>query len=205
MQTRTKVNSSRRGRPPAYDRDRALAAIVETFRRRGFAATTLDELSAATSMNRPSLRAAFGDKKAMYLTAVERYRRDLIEVVSAPAEQTRALGDTMVTFFDAAIGFYCAGSSPGCLVLCTATAEAVADDDIRAALAGVLAEIEGRIADRVGRAARGGSVLPDAAGVVTLLSAVLVAIAIQARAGVPEPELRALARSAVGAALPSTS
>ena len=37
-------------------------------------ATSLDDLGAATGMNRPSLYAAFGDKRDLYLKTLERYR-----------------------------------------------------------------------------------------------------------------------------------
>jgi AcrR family transcriptional regulator len=56
-----------RGRPRAYDPDVALAQAMDTFWHAGYAGTSLDDLSAATGMNRPSLYAAFGDKRALYL------------------------------------------------------------------------------------------------------------------------------------------
>lgn len=191
----------RRGRPPAYDRRAALKAIVETFRRQGFAATSLDDLATATGMNRPSLYAAFGNKKAMYLAALEQFRRDMIEAVDATAEQSSALPETLIAFFDAAIRFYCSGTSPGCLVLCTAPTEAAVDDEIRAKLTGVLAEIEHQIRRRVDRVVAMGARVHDASALSQLMSAVLVSVAIQARAGVPEPQLRALARASVAVAL----
>src|SRR5262245_20822174 len=63
-----------RGRPRKYDPDDALAKAMGAFWDRGYAATSLDDISAATGMNRPSLYAAFGDKQAIYLKAIERYR-----------------------------------------------------------------------------------------------------------------------------------
>lgn len=54
----------RRGRPRAYEPDVALAKALDLFRKDGFAGTSLDDLSAATGMNRPSLYGAFGDKRA---------------------------------------------------------------------------------------------------------------------------------------------
>ena len=42
----------------------------------GFAATSLDDLSAATGMNRPSLYGAFGDKRELYIKSYQRYRDD---------------------------------------------------------------------------------------------------------------------------------
>src|SRR5918993_4135780 len=64
----------KRGRPRAYEPDVALTRAMEVFWRDGFAATSLDTISAATGMNRPSLYAAFGDKRDIYVKAYERYR-----------------------------------------------------------------------------------------------------------------------------------
>src|SRR5262245_66574327 len=63
----------RRGRPRAYDPDVALARAIEGFWQAGYAATSLDDLSEATGMNRPSLYGAFGDKHDLYLRALARY------------------------------------------------------------------------------------------------------------------------------------
>ncbi|MEO7036717.1 MAG: helix-turn-helix domain-containing protein [Polyangiaceae bacterium] len=57
----------RLGRPPSYNRDLALGAIRDVLWGRGLSAASLDDIAAATSMNRPSLYGAFGDKRAMYL------------------------------------------------------------------------------------------------------------------------------------------
>src|SRR5215831_4474501 len=62
-----------RGRPRAYDPEIALQRATESFWRAGYAATSLDDLSAATGMNRPSLYGAFGDKRELYLAALRRY------------------------------------------------------------------------------------------------------------------------------------
>ena len=61
----------RRGRPRAYDPEQALAQATAAFWDAGFSATSLDDLSAATGMNRPSLYGALGDKRALYLKTIE--------------------------------------------------------------------------------------------------------------------------------------
>ena len=66
----------RRGRPRAYEPDVALGKALDLFRKDGFAATSLDDLSAATGMNRPSLYGAFGDKRELYIKSYQRYRDD---------------------------------------------------------------------------------------------------------------------------------
>src|SRR5580692_7593572 len=66
----------RRGRPRAYEPEVALGKALALFRTAGFAATSLDDLSAATGMNRPSLYGAFGDKRELYIKSYRRYRED---------------------------------------------------------------------------------------------------------------------------------
>src|SRR6187399_2479689 len=70
------VPPKRRGRPRAYQPEVALGKALDLFRKDGFAATSLDDLSAATGMNRPSLYGAFGDKRELYIKTYQRYRAD---------------------------------------------------------------------------------------------------------------------------------
>ena len=44
--------------------------------RRVSPATSLDDLSEATGMNRPSLYGAFGDKRELYIKSYQRYREE---------------------------------------------------------------------------------------------------------------------------------
>src|SRR5690242_18403734 len=71
---RPPAEPKRRGRPRAYEPDVALGRALDLFRQGGFAATSLDDLSAATGMNRPSLYGAFGDKRELYIKSYQRYR-----------------------------------------------------------------------------------------------------------------------------------
>src|ERR1700732_3588894 len=74
---KTGVNApKRRGRPRTYQPEVALGKALDLFRKDGFAATSLDDLSAATGMNRPSLYGAFGDKRELYIKSIRRYRDD---------------------------------------------------------------------------------------------------------------------------------
>src|SRR3954464_15849496 len=104
-----------RGRPREYDPDTALRRSLDTFWRHGFSATSLDALGAATGMNRPSLYAAFGDKRALYLAALDRYwaegRAGLERILGRDTPLRTALGE----LYAAAIALYLGGETPrGC-------------------------------------------------------------------------------------------
>ena len=82
-----------RGRPRAYDPDVALDAAIAAFWRAGYTATSLDTLSEATGMNRPSLYGAFGDKHALYLAALKRYADQACAAMDVALDPSRPLRD----------------------------------------------------------------------------------------------------------------
>ena len=121
-----------RGRPRAYDPDRALAQAMGAFWDRGYAATSLDDISAATGMNRPSLYAAFGDKHAIYMKALERHYgagtalRDALSYDEPLCDALRrAYGRALAVYLSEEHG------ARGCFVIGTAATEAVTDPEVR--------------------------------------------------------------------------
>ena len=68
----TRISPSR-GRPRAFDAEKALHRAMKVFWRKGYLGTSLSDLTNAMGINRPSLYAAFGDKKSLFRKALERY------------------------------------------------------------------------------------------------------------------------------------
>lgn len=62
-----------RGRQRAFDEAQALEAAMETFWRNGYSGTSLSQLTEAMGVNKPSLYAAFGNKEALFVSALEAY------------------------------------------------------------------------------------------------------------------------------------
>ena len=197
----TKMTEKPRGRPRAYDPDVALWQALETFWANGFARTSLDALAAATGMNRPSLYAAFGDKKSLYLKSFECFAGQLRAALARTAESDAPLDTTLRNFFHDAIEIYMSGPDGprGCFIICTAPVEAAMDADIRAALKTALEEIDEGLEIPFAKAKADGYLPPDAdtAALARIAASVLHSLAVRARAGETREALHALARQTV--------
>src|SRR5215469_18980287 len=138
----TPEQPKRRGRPRSYEPGVALGKALDLFRTQGFAATSLDDLTEATGMNRPSLYGAFGDKRALYRKAFDLYRARTREALAEPLGGADPLPVALRKVYDTAISIYLSGDSGqrGCFIIGTAVAQAVTDRETRAALADTLRE-----------------------------------------------------------------
>lgn len=61
------------GRPRTFDIDRAVDAAMTVFWQKGYAATTVPDLTAAMGISPPSLYAAFGSKEQLFRRVLDRY------------------------------------------------------------------------------------------------------------------------------------
>jgi len=183
-----------RGRPRSFDPDRALAAAVERFRTRGFAGTSLDELADATGLNRPSLYSAFGDKRALYLAALERTHARAMRGFDRLTEARLPLRPMLETMFRAIIDGYLTGEDrpSGCVFISTAATASVTDEEIRTRLAEFLAMEDERIERLLADAGDAHAKMH-----APIIAAIVHSLSIRARAGAPREELDALAANAI--------
>lgn len=195
------TEAPRRGRPRAYDPEAALKQATDTFWKSGYSGTSLDKISAATGMNPPSLYAAFGNKRALYLDALERYWQTSLAATREALAEDLPLREALMRAYEAALSIYFSGKGHprGCFVVGTAVAEAVEDLKIRNSVAAGLRTIDADFEARFRNAQVKGELKEDAdpAALAVVASATMHTIAIRARAGVPREELRELARKAV--------
>jgi AcrR family transcriptional regulator len=195
------VAAKRRGRPRAYQPDIALGKALDLFRKDGFAATSLDDLSAATGMNRPSLYGAFGDKRELYIKSFQRYRDDARAAMIEIFRDQLSIRQRLARIYAVALDIYLSGESGprGCFTVMTATSEAVADPEIRGMVLEGLVELDKAFAACF-RLAKENGELPasaDPAILAQLASATIHTIAIRARARVPRQELESIVKGAI--------
>jgi AcrR family transcriptional regulator len=190
-----------RGRPRSYDAEAALARATEAFWHAGFAATSLDDLCEATGMNRPSLYGAFGDKRALYLRAVERYTQNGRRAMDEALAYERPIEEALARVYASALSLYFSGggAARGCFLIGTAATEAAANPEVRARLGSALREFDRAFEGRLRHAQAQGELDPDAdpGELAKIASAVLHTLALRSRAGDSRVSLRATADAAV--------
>ncbi|UFZ01427.1 TetR/AcrR family transcriptional regulator [Bradyrhizobium ontarionense] len=191
----------RRGRPRAYEPEVALGKALDLFRATGFAATSLDDLSAATGMNRPSLYGAFGDKRELYIKSYQRYRDNARAALGEIFRQDWPVRKRLERIYAAALDIYLSGEDGprGCFTVTTAGSEAIADPDIRAMVQNALTELDKAFAHGFRLAKEKGELPGDANPVMLaqLASATIHSIAIRARARASRKELEAIVAGAI--------
>ncbi len=196
-----KAEKRPRGRPRAYEPQAALRRATDAFWKAGYAGTSLDDIAAATGMNRPSLRAAFGDKHAIYLKALNDYWELKVVAMREALGGDRALGEALMSVYDAALSIYFSGDdrARGCFVVGTAVTEAVDDPEIRNIISAGFRKLDADFEARLRLAHDAGELKEgaDPEALAMLATATMHTIAIRARAGASRKDLRKLARKAV--------
>lgn len=183
-----------------FDRNAVLAGAAEAFWRKGYDATSVAELEAATTLGRGSLYNAFGDKRGLFLAALRHYA----DTVAAPArahleaedarEGVRAMLTAIVERMDEP------ERPRGCLLTNTCLAASGAPDVeafVRAAFGGMQEALEAAVA----RARRAGQVseTADPRALARFYSAVAQSLGVMHRAGAGREALEDVVEIALAA------
>jgi TetR/AcrR family transcriptional regulator, copper-responsive repressor len=192
-------SAKRRGRPRAYDPQTALARAAATFWKAGYAGTSLDDLVAATGMNRPSLYAAFGDKRELYLKTLQFYVDEYREIARKTLADDPALRVFLKRFYGAALDLYLHGNGRGCYSIGTAATEATVDPNVREFLADSTRATDAFMKSRIVKAKERGEIAKNAdpTALAYLATATMHTIAIRSRAGVSRKDLETLVDAAI--------
>lgn len=191
----------RTGRPLSFEREVVLRKAMLAFWRNGYETTSVAELTKAMGITAPSLYAAFGDKKALFLEAVGLYAGsgDQRDRAVAEAESARAAASAMLT---ACATLYTGEATPpGCLLASATASGSETHADVRAAVARIRTEGRRALRLRIERDVVSG-VLPgniDAASLSDLVFAVMQGMSALARDGASRAELEGMARQAMAA------
>jgi TetR/AcrR family transcriptional repressor of nem operon len=89
-------------RPKEFDKEKALRKAVRLFSQQGFAATSTDGLMRAMDVGRQSMYDTFGDKRELFLKALEMYVTESVRAINLelekPGSAVSAIRNALVTF-----------------------------------------------------------------------------------------------------------
>jgi AcrR family transcriptional regulator len=184
----------KRGRPRTFDADQALADATSTFLRHGYAGASLEALTRAMNVNKPSLYAAFGDKRALFVKALEVRSRALAKRYRAAWDKGDTLESSIRAFFYEAIAVNLDDQDvPGCIFGSAATTEAISDPGLAQVTRDFFAYCDRGVAKWLEERQ------PGAGSLTKLVNGIGHDIALRARIGESRAELRAYAKEAARA------
>jgi AcrR family transcriptional regulator len=190
-----------KGRPREFDTERALAAALRVFWRRGYEGASMAELTAEMGIAKPSLYAAFGNKEELFKKALDLYEREkLIYTAEALEEPTsRRMAERLLL---GALDMQTSSSNPkGCMGVINSMPCGPEASSIRECVLERQESSRLALIGRLERYRREGD-LPDDVDPETLaryITAVVQGLSLQASAGASRTELRNLVDLAVRA------
>lgn len=196
---------TRSGRPREFDEAEVLDAAMQLFWERGYERTGIADVVSATGVLRGSLYAAFGDKRGLFLAALDRYRAgwraSLKRLETDPVVSgLRGMLLQLVTASGEAGG-------RGCMVGNTIGEAFVGDDMVRAAVRETLDEVAATLAAALRRGQEEGQVSsrrsPEAQAWLVL--AVLEGLLLLGRAGRPAQDVTATIEAALDGLRPPSA
>src|SRR6202790_4859291 len=118
-------------RPKEFDQERALHRAISIFSQKGFAATSTDDLMRAMDVGRQSMYDTFGDKRALFLKALEVYVTEKVRSINV---ELRAPGSPLASIRRALVHFAerrDLSSTDGCMGINAICEFGMIDEDVK--------------------------------------------------------------------------
>lgn len=176
-----------------------MAAVCAQFERAGYAATSLDDLMQVTGLGKGSLYGAFGDKRQLFLRALDVSRDRQVALLR---EGMRGNGSTLGRLRATLIRLAAPSSAEqaACLLAHGAAELGEDDPDVRERTRGVFAAIEQVVAEALAAAVAEGELSPDldVPRQARMLLATLQGATVLRHTGLAEDAVIAMVEVAVG-------
>jgi AcrR family transcriptional regulator len=172
-----------------FDEQEVIALALDVFWRKGLHDATMQDLAAATGVQRGSLYNAYGDKEAIFLRAFDQYAGQFLES-AAKALAGSDVAERLRTFFDVIIVNMTSGSpSRGCLTTRTALDAGISSEEVRERVQGLLDRLEQVVSRAIG-SAPGKALTTDANRLARVVVTFTRGLAVMERAGYSRKQLR---------------
>ena len=189
------------GRPRTFNKEQALDQALEVFWRKGYEGASICDLTVAMGINPPSLYTAFGNKKALFRQALDRYAETRAGFIREALAVAKARDGIMALLRGTAQSLADKSSPAGCLLVQGIAGAGDHAQCIRDELTARRAASQKAIRERLKRAQAEGELPADAdpAALARYFSTVIQGMAIQAASGASRKELERVAETAMRA------
>ena len=188
-------------RPKEFDQERALHRAISIFSQKGFAATSTDDLMRAMDLGRQSMYDTFGDKRALFLKALEVYVTEKVRSINVelqtPGSPLASIRRALVHFAERRD----LSSTDGCMGINAICEFGMRDDDVTRIIRSAARLQRHTLIDTLRRAQKEGELAArtDIESLADFFESTLAGIRIAAKAGKTRPALRRIAEVASGA------
>jgi TetR/AcrR family transcriptional repressor of nem operon len=147
-------------RPRKFDERDVVAAARDEFWSRGYAATSVDDLTSVTGLGKGSLYGAFGDKHGLFLRALDEYIGDSLDTVRAQLrDPAHSAYDRLTRHIRAQVRAIAADKERrGCMMAKSAAELSATDDTVERAVEHAYAIWHAALANCIKEAQRDGAV-----------------------------------------------
>jgi AcrR family transcriptional regulator len=188
-------------RPRKFDETDVVAAARDEFWLRGYAATSVDDLTSVTGLGKGSLYGAFGDKHGLFLRALDDYIGTALEVVRAQLRDGRySAYDRLARHIRAQVKAIAADKSRrGCMMAKSAAELGSADEAVQQAVERAYATWIAALVDCIEEAQRDGAIdtTQNSHALATTVLAFMRGQEALHKAGVKPTQLRAAAEQMI--------
>lgn len=174
-------------RPREFNQDEVLQRAMMLFWRKGFEATSMADMLEATGLSRSSLYDTFGDKRTLFLAAMDAYRRHRQERLQAMLNDGGPARQSIAGFFKSILSHALGEERQyGCMSCNEAVELAPRDEEVQRLVVADFKGVEDAFADAITRGQKDGSIAnqEDSRKLARFLSVSLQGLQVMARAGV---------------------
>jgi len=185
-------------RPKEFDQEKALHRAISIFSQKGFAATSTDDLMRAMDVGRQSMYDTFGDKRSLFLKALEVYVTENVRSVTVefqtPGSPLASIRRALVHFAERRD----LSSTDGCMGINAICEFGMRDEDVTRITRSAATTQRRALMDALRRAQREGELdaQTDIESLADFFESTLAGIRIAAKAGKTRPALRRIAEVA---------
>lgn len=183
-------------RTKEFDEAEVLDQALELFRARGFKHTSFADLTEGLGVSRQSLYDTYGDKQALYQSALKRYLDRGSDFMRRKLDDTGPVRAVFASLFEDLIAGTCGNGSHGCLMVNSMVELSPHDAETRALALAHARTIEGLFASRLSAAQRTGEISrnKDPVALARFFYHTILGLAVAARAHGEMDNLRQSAR-----------